>query len=518
MRPPAEQLIRDYLNRLSVAARTRLQSDDRRAFLARTREHIEQQSGGRDTADPAVVLRILNDLGEPEAAVEREHARLATLHSERAAAAARAGLWKSRARTSGTGRDDGSGTGQGSENGAEPPEPGKAPRTAPSQPKIDGRPLTGEITVSSRPISARWKPGAPLTERQSRPQRVPRPRRGGSQQPPASGPVKPGTEGGPSAATGPPSAPAAPRGTAPAGTAGPGGPAPSEPPAGSAGVRPAATGRAGAGPGTTGPRGTASAGAAPAGPRDAASTGAAANGQRGGAGASGAAATGQRGGAAPAGPAAAGPAAAGPGAQGSGGSERGAGPSRPRGAAAGQAPSGGAATEAAPSASGQQRAAVPATARLTTARQRRLQLIQPTDVTKGFAEAVADAWRQHRLEVIAVALLAIAGLIFPYPIWVIGFLLWLIGSSVVLSSKLWSRVDKWLTVPGLLALVIVGTAIAESLGGKRPDAAAYGDEARGAAATIFKIAMLLAAVYLAWRTQRGPRDRAMPSWARHHHR
>jgi hypothetical protein len=139
-------------------------------------------------------------------------------------------------------------------------------------------------------------------------------------------------------------------------------------------------------------------------------------------------------------------------------------------------------------------------------------------VTKGFAEAVADAWRQHRLEVIAVALLAIAGLIFPYPIWVIGFVLWLIGSSVVLSSKLWSRVDKWLTVPGLLVLVIVGTAIAESLGGKRPDAAAYGDEARSAAATLFKIAMLLAAVYLAWRTQRGPRDRAMPSWARHHHR
>jgi len=74
MRPPAEQLIRDYLNRLSVAARTRLQSDDRRAFLARTREHIERQSGGRDTADPATVLRALNDLGEPEAVVEREHA------------------------------------------------------------------------------------------------------------------------------------------------------------------------------------------------------------------------------------------------------------------------------------------------------------------------------------------------------------------------------------------------------------------------------------------------------------
>ena len=57
MRPPAEQLIRDYLNRLSVAARTRLQSDERRAFLARTRDFIETQSGVRDTADPAAVIR-----------------------------------------------------------------------------------------------------------------------------------------------------------------------------------------------------------------------------------------------------------------------------------------------------------------------------------------------------------------------------------------------------------------------------------------------------------------------------
>lgn len=198
MRPPAEQLIRDYLNRLSVAARTRLQSDDRRAFLARTREHIERQSGGRDTADPAMVLRALNDLGEPEAVVEREHARLATLQSKRDAAAARSGLWKSRARTAagragsgdGGSGDGGSGKGKGGEKGD---QPAQAPSSAPSQPKLNGRPLTGEITISSRPISARWKPGAPLQEQPSRARRIPRPRRGSSR-PPAGGPVQPGTD------------------------------------------------------------------------------------------------------------------------------------------------------------------------------------------------------------------------------------------------------------------------------------------------------------------------------------
>jgi hypothetical protein len=171
-------------------------------------------------------------------------------------------------------------------------------------------------------------------------------------------------------------------------------------------------------------------------------------------------------------------------------------------------------TEVAPSAAAQQRAAVPSPARMTTARQRRLQLIQPTNVTRGLAAGVADAWRQHRLEVIAVALLALAGLIFPAPIWLVGFALWLVGSGVVLSSKLWSRGDKWLTVPGLVILVIVATAIAESLGGKRPGAAAYGDEAMSDAATLFKIAVLLATVYLAWRMQRARPAPPVPPWAR----
>jgi hypothetical protein len=160
----------------------------------------------------------------------------------------------------------------------------------------------------------------------------------------------------------------------------------------------------------------------------------------------------------------------------------------------------------------------PTPARMTTARQRRLQLIQPTDVTKGFTSAVAEAWRQHRLEVIAVALLGIAGLIFPAPIWLVGFLLWLVGSTLVMTSKLWTVGDKWLTVPGLIVIVIAGIAVAEALGGSRPDAAAYGDEALSAAATLFKITMLLAAVFLGWRMQRGHHARRVPPWVRRRRR
>ena len=136
MRPPAEQVVRDYLNRLSVVARSRLQPEDRRAFLARTRDYIERQSGVREMTDPADVMRVLNDYGEPEALVERERARLEARRSERerTAAASKAGFWKPRPPGGARGRD-------GDDDGA-PPSP-YAHLT-----RKDGRPVAGEIKKS----------------------------------------------------------------------------------------------------------------------------------------------------------------------------------------------------------------------------------------------------------------------------------------------------------------------------------------------------------------------------------
>jgi hypothetical protein len=158
---------------------------------------------------------------------------------------------------------------------------------------------------------------------------------------------------------------------------------------------------------------------------------------------------------------------------------------------------------------------VPTPAGMTTARQRRLQLIEPTHVTRGIAAGVTDAWRQHRLEVVAVALLALGGLIFPLVIWPLGLLIWLLGVAVAIPLKLWGPLDKLLSLAGPLVLVIAGTAIAVSSGGARHNAAAYGHEALAAAADLFKTATLLGALYLAWRIQRGRRAPAEPPWARH---
>jgi hypothetical protein len=157
---------------------------------------------------------------------------------------------------------------------------------------------------------------------------------------------------------------------------------------------------------------------------------------------------------------------------------------------------------------------VPTPARMTTARQRRLQLIQPTDVTRGIAAGLADAWRQNPLAVVAVALLALGGIIFPLVVWPLGALIWLLGVGIAAPLKRWSPLDKLLSLAGPLVLVIVGTAIAVSIGGTRQNAAAYGHEALAEAADLFKVGALLGALYLAWCIQRGRRAPAEPPWVR----
>ena len=77
MDPSTEQLIRDYLNRVAVAARRSLGQDEVMAFLARLRASIERQCTAHGVASPADVASVLAALGEPEALVDLEHARLA---------------------------------------------------------------------------------------------------------------------------------------------------------------------------------------------------------------------------------------------------------------------------------------------------------------------------------------------------------------------------------------------------------------------------------------------------------
>ncbi len=83
MSPPTEQLIRDYLNRLSVAARDRLGPDDRRALVDRTRKLIERRADFAGRPTTMEVGKVLARLGDPAVLVDQEWRRLAAIRGER---------------------------------------------------------------------------------------------------------------------------------------------------------------------------------------------------------------------------------------------------------------------------------------------------------------------------------------------------------------------------------------------------------------------------------------------------
>src|SRR5215469_14809955 len=82
MGPPAEQLVRDYLSRLSAAARGQLGPDDRRALVSRTREFIERKTGRAGPPTGLEVARLLAGLGDPARLVSKERQRLAALRGQ----------------------------------------------------------------------------------------------------------------------------------------------------------------------------------------------------------------------------------------------------------------------------------------------------------------------------------------------------------------------------------------------------------------------------------------------------
>jgi hypothetical protein len=80
--PPTEQLVHDYLGRLSAAARGRLTRADRRALVMRTRYFLQQTAGQAGAFSAIEVARLLSGLGDPASIVAQEQARLAALRGE----------------------------------------------------------------------------------------------------------------------------------------------------------------------------------------------------------------------------------------------------------------------------------------------------------------------------------------------------------------------------------------------------------------------------------------------------
>jgi hypothetical protein len=615
MSPTAEQLIRDYLNQISVAARTRLSSDDRRAFLARMRFSIERHCGAPGTADPAEVSRVLANLGDPRRLVDLELARLVRDRSEGGTATDRSGragprlgsprgsAQRRRGRgtpspwlVSGTSLSSGSGLADGAAR-------------APDKPSAAGagdRPLTGEIKIQSRPITSRWKPGEPLQPKPKQPRQTRRLRvaRGGkSDQNKAGESEAAGQEAaaqGP-AAEGPAAQGPAAQGPAVQGQAGHGravlGPAGQKPAAGlsesggSAVVGPVASpGREhGAaqpvtGTGANREPGEATGAAERSGERHAAGdrgTGVGgtggqqpgerhAAGDRGtGVGGTGGQQPGERHAAGDRGTGVGGPGGQQPGErrsagdageQGPGigpglngvrvpgqrqgpGDVRRFGPGRTRKDADGPGPrrepgdlpgsggapgSGGPGSGGVPGAGGGQGPADdlipgmrpqpddPATAASAAGPRLTALVVGSRRGAVQMGRSALRVWRANPLEGTAVVLLILAGLTYPFPIWLLGFLLWAIGLLLALASKAWDTRDKWTGLAAPVAITVVGVLIALALGGTHDSARVYGHEVGSAGPPLLRTTVVLGAIYLAWRIRRGPRSSAVPPWNRPH--
>lgn len=91
--PSGQQMIREYLGRVSVAATKVLPKGDRLLFVGRTRAAIEAQVGPLASADADDVRNALITLGDPEALAKQERERLYSAR-RRGAAAAPPALWK----------------------------------------------------------------------------------------------------------------------------------------------------------------------------------------------------------------------------------------------------------------------------------------------------------------------------------------------------------------------------------------------------------------------------------------
>jgi hypothetical protein len=89
---PAEQLVRDYLSRLSTAARGQLSPDDRRALVKRTHDFIERKTNVGRPPTAVEVARLLSGLGDPTGLVSQERQRLATLRGDEPKPASRGRL------------------------------------------------------------------------------------------------------------------------------------------------------------------------------------------------------------------------------------------------------------------------------------------------------------------------------------------------------------------------------------------------------------------------------------------
>jgi hypothetical protein len=461
--PSAQQMIREYLGRVSVAATKVLPKGDRLLFVGRTRAALEAKVGPLASADADAVLNALTTMGDPDELAQRERERLYSAR-RRGAAAAPPTLWK-------PSKESRRGA-AGSRRGAAPP-----PAREQGQPQGRRRPrpwphrgLTGPDEPQPAETASPLPPPEPAPPELASPEPAPAvPRQADSPEvmsPP--GKASPSAEVSPPPETpAPPEAPEAPQGEVPRPRMPPEQAIEEGWPAEPATTEPAAAGNSSAASLPVPDLAGLDAGAPePDAPE----------------------------------PDAPGAESAGAGPPGSGGPEQNGTPpgwlrpgrptpepgeAKPLSIVPGMSESGEPEDD-------------PVAGRGSLAGWR-------SPVVAVLAEAWALA-RKHPLEAVAVVLLGLGGLILPFPFW-------LIGGLVALRSRRWDARDKWVALAGppLVTFLVLLIRAVTSQGNFF--SAFYHASGHDVGLSI-RVGCVLCAGYLIWRLRRGPRLRTLPPWQR----
>jgi hypothetical protein len=130
-----------------------------------------------------------------------------------------------------------------------------------------------------------------------------------------------------------------------------------------------------------------------------------------------------------------------------------------------------------------------------------------TGITRARLRSVLALIRKHPLETVAVLLLGVGGLIYPFP-------LWLIAVAAVIVSRGWDARDKWAAVAIPVAFTLIAAIAIAGLFARSGSLAGYVSTVRIDGWDLIRAGSVVAAAYLVWRLRRGRRPPREPPWRR----
>ena len=130
-----------------------------------------------------------------------------------------------------------------------------------------------------------------------------------------------------------------------------------------------------------------------------------------------------------------------------------------------------------------------------------------TGITGARLRSVLALIRRHPLETVAVLLLGVGGLVYPFP-------LWLIAVAAVIASRGWDARDKWAAVAIPVAFTLIAAIAIAGIFARSGSLAGYVSTVRIDGWDLIRAGSVVAAAYLVWRLRRGRRPPREPPWRR----